>query len=307
MEYETAGDPVTGLKWTRKTTQKIAEELLSIGISVSRTTVGSLLKEMNFSLKVNHKKLATNSGDDRDLQFQYIRHKREKFANLGNPTISVDAKKKELVGQFKNPGAAWNQEPVAVHDHDFRSLAKGIAVPYGVYDVLANEGCIFVGTSRDTAQFAVDAIERWWATQGCRQYPNTTDLLILADSGGSNGSRLRLWKSQLQEKLCDRHGITVTVTHYPPGTSKWNPIEHRLFSEISKNWAGKPLDSYETILKYIRTTTTTTGLKVKAEFVRKKYCTGVKIPDSRMRELNLVHHEILPLWNYTLSPSTNGK
>lgn len=305
MEHETAGDPITGLKWTRKTTQKIACELQSLNIFVSRTTVGSLLKQMNFSLKVNHKKLAANSNNDRDRQFEYIRNQREKFARVGNPVISVDTKKKELVGQFKNPGAAWERAAVAVYDHDFRSLAKGIAVPYGVYNVLANEGHIFVGRSRDTAQFAVDAIERWWRIQGSQQYPTATDLLILADSGGSNSSRSRLWKSQLQQKLCDRHNINVTVTHYPPGTSKWNPIEHRLFSEISKNWAGKPLDSYETILKYIRTTETTTGLKIKAEFVRKKYHTGVKVPESRMRELNIVSHKTFPLWNYTLSPGTN--
>jgi len=305
MEHETAGDPITGLKWTRKTTQKIACELQSLDIFVSRTTVGSLLKQMNFSLKVNHKKLAANSNNDRDRQFEYIRNRREKFARVGNPIISVDSKKKELVGQFKNPGTVWEREAVAVYDHDFRSLAKGIAVPYGVYNVLANEGHIFVGTSRDTAQFAVDAIEQWWRIQGSQQYPTATDLLILADSGGSNSSRSRLWKSQLQQKLCDRHGINVTVTHYPPGTSKWNPIEHRLFSEISKNWAGKPLDSYETILKYIRTTKTTTGLKIKAEFVRKKYHTGVKVADSRMRELNIVSHKTFPLWNYTLSPGMN--
>lgn len=302
MTHETAGDPMTGLKWTRKTTEKIAEELRRLDIDVSPCTVARLLKQMGFSLRVNHKKQAAGSGPDRDEQFVYIAELREKFASKGDPIVSVDTKKKEQVGKFKNPGAAWNQEPVIVHDHDFRSLADGIAVPYGVYDVQANEGAVFVGMSYDTAEFAVDAIERWWRHYGKRCYPKSNRLLILADGGGSNGSRVRAWKVNLQEKLCDRHGLAVTVSHYPPGASKWNPVEHRLFSELSKNWAGRPLDSYETILNYIRSTRTKTGLRVKARLVRKTYEKGITFSDEQMAELALHPHETQPHRNYTLKP-----
>lgn len=306
MEYETAGDPVTGLKWTRKTTRKIAEELKRFGIGVSKNTVGRLLKGMKFSLKVNRKKLSGSSHPDRDRQFRYIQGMREAFAPGGDPVLSVDSKKKELVGPFGNAGVAWRQEPELVNDHDFWSQGKGVAVPYGLLDLQANRGAVYVGTSGNTAQFAVDSLERWWRTEGRSRYPKSRYLLILADNGGNNGSRSRLWKSALQEQLCDRCGLTVTVLHYPPGTSKWNPIEHRLFSQISNNWAGKALTSYETILKYIRTTTTTTGLRVSAHFMRKKYEAGIRIPDSRMRELDLTRHHTLPDWNYTLSPRTSG-
>lgn len=306
MEYETAGDPITGLKWTRKTAEKIADELEGLGIFVSSNTVGRLLKEMDFSLRVNHKKISGDAGPDRNEQFEYIREQCEHAKGEGLPIISVDTKKKELVGQFKNPGVAWTQEPIWVNDHDFRSAAVGIAVPYGIYDLQVNRGSLFVGTSYDTAQFAVESIEKWWRAEGRKHYPNAGDLLILADGGGGNGFRSRLWKSAIQEQLCDRHGLSVTVVHYPPGTSKWNPIEHRLFSEISKNWAGIPLDSYETVLKYARTTTTSGGLKVTSRLVRKKYKKGIRISDERMQQLNIANHDTLPKWNYTLYPTENG-
>jgi len=307
MVHETAGDPISGLKWTHKTTEKIAARLRSLGIVVSARTVAKLLKQMGFSLRVNHKKRSIGSAKQRDAQFAYIAELRERFANDTVPLISVDTKKKELVGQFKNPGAAWHRKPLLVNDHDFRSDALGIAIPYGIYDLRANRGTVFVGTSCDTPEFAVDAIERWWREEGRKRYPNASELGILADGGGSNGARCRWWKHGLQRKLCQGHGLDVTVAHYPPGASKWNPIEHRLFSEISKNWAGRPLDSYETTLKYLRTTTTSTGLRVRALLVRRTYQKGKKVSDAQMNKLPINKHDVHPQWNYTLSPSENGK
>lgn len=305
MRHETAGDPMSGLKWTRKTTKKIADELGNLDIHVSGNTVGRLLKDMDFALRVNHKKLSSGSRsdrDERDEQFVYISELKETFANEGNPIVSVDTKKKELVGNFKNPGTAWSQTPVLVKDHDFRSEADGLAVPYGVYDIQSNQGTVFVGMSSDTAEFAVDSIVSWWRDDGKTSYPDADHLLILADGGGSNAARNRAWKANLQEKICDRFKIAVTVSHYPTGASKWNPIEHRLFSEISKNWAGRPLDSFTTILRYIRTTETDAGLKVKAYLVEKLYEPGVKIPNDQMAALSLRPHDIQPRRNYTLQP-----
>jgi len=302
MEHDTAGDPMTGLKWTRRTTEKIATELRSCGIDVCANTVAKLLKGLQFRLRVNHKKLAGRSQPDRDAQFAYIAEKRETFAQKGLPIISIDSKKRELVGRFKNAGATWSRQPNVVNDHDFRSDADGIALPYGVYDLTANHGSVFVGTSHDTPAFAVDNLVRWWNYRGRHHYKDATELLVLADGGGSNGARTRAWKHTLQERLCDRHGLTVTVCHYPSGASKWNPIEHRLFSELSKNWAGKPLDSYETILNYARTTRTATGLRVNAYLVDTPYPTGVKVSDKEMGQLHLRPHDTQPARNYTLSP-----
>jgi hypothetical protein len=305
MKYETAGDPMTGLKWTRKTTEKIAAALKRLDIHVSANTVGRLLKQMDFSLRVNHKKLSSGSKSkqaERDEQFTYIGQMRGKFARAGQPVVSVDTKHKELVGNFKNPGTVWCKEATLVNDHDFRSEAVGIVSPYSIYDTLANKGYVFVGTSSDTAAFAVDSIEAWWRKEGIRTYPKSKRLLILADSGGSNGARNRAWKAYLQEKLCDHHGISVTVCHYPTGASKWNPVEHRLHSEISKNWAGRPLDSFQTILNYIKSTTTKTGLKVNACLVNKTYETGIKISDEEMDALSLYPHSVQPKRNYTLKP-----
>ena len=302
MKHETVGDPITGLKWTRRTTAKIAAELSALGIKVSDRTVAKLLKKMRFSLRVNHKKLSGASPEERDAQFAHIAELRESFATQGLPVISVDTKKRELVGPFKNAGVAWSRQPVLVNDHDFRSDATGVAIPYGIYDLQANRGTVFLGTTHDSPDFAVDSTEKWWRTEGQRRYRDVEQLAILADGGGSNGATKRAWKYGLQTRLCNRHRLSVTVAHYPTGASKWNPIEHRLFSEVSKNWAGRPLASYETILNYLRTTTTTTGLQVRAHLVRRSYKKGVAITDDQMQQLDMTEDDGLPKWNYTLRP-----
>jgi hypothetical protein len=304
MKHDTAGDPMGGLKWTRRTTAKIAAELSSVGIEVSDRTVAKLLKKMGFSLRVNHKQISnTTCPELRDEQFTHIAELRERFAKQGLPVISIDTKKKELVGRFKNAGNAWDREPELVKDHDFRSEALGIAIPYGVFDLHANCGTVFVGTTSDTPDFAVDCIEQWWRTEGRQRHRDARHLAILADGGGSNSANSRAWKYGLQTRVCNRHDLAVTVAHYPTGASKWNPIEHRLFSEISKNWAGRPLDSYETILNYLRTTTTANGLTVTAHIVPTRYQKGVKINDDQMSQLHITKDETLASWNYTLRPS----
>lgn len=308
MEYETAGDPVTGLKWTKKTTEKIADELRLNGINVCANTVRKLLKKMNYSLRVNHKKKSstvTVTVDERDQQFTYIKDQRKLFSQDSSATISVDTKKRETIGNFKNAGRSWCDKPILVKDHDFRSESDGIAIPYGIYEVLMNIGNIFIGKTYDTPAFAVDSIELWWRLWGKQRYLTSNWLLILADQGGSNSSRSRVWKYLIQQKLCNLHNLSVTVCHYPPGASKWNLIEHRLFSEISKNWAGRPLDSYETMSKYIKTTTTKTGLKVNCHVVDKHYEKGEKITDEQMASLCLKKHVVFPMWNYTLFPQFN--
>ncbi len=303
---------MTGLKWTRKTTEKIAYELKSLGICVGRTTVGDLLKKMNFSLKVNHKNKALGAKKtpearaQRNQQFEYINTLRRQFTDKGKPLVSVDSKKREMVGDFKNNGASWRRKAFQVGDHDFRQYADGVAIGRGLYDMLANEGFMCVGIHHDTPAFAVDCIVKWWKQVGSKTYSGLKELLVLADAGGSNGYRVRAWKYELQRKLCDPYGLCVTVCHYPPGASKWNPIEHRLFSHISNNWRGIPLQSYETILKYIRRTKTKPpngpGLKVRASLDRKKYKNGQKVSDEKMSQLEVKRHDILPLWNYSISP-----
>jgi len=306
MEDETAGDPVSGLKWTRRTTEKISEELQSMGIHTSSNTVARLLKSMKFSLRVNYKKLNTGSATTRatrNQQFGIIRKTRKRFERKGCPVISVDTKKKEMIGLFKNAGTTWRAAPIPVNDHDFKRDAIGMGVPYGIYDSATKRGTVLLGKSHDTPEFAVDSIENWWSSEGRKRYRGMKNLFILADAGGSNSYRSRVWKNRIQQKLCNRYGLTVSVSHYPPGASKWNPIEHRLFSQISKNWAGRPLDSYETALKYIRTTKTTTGLKVSAHFVRKHYPIGVTVTDTQVAELNISTDPALPKWNYTIRPN----
>ena len=307
MEHHTAGDPITGLKWTRKTTLKISQELCKAEIDVSQKTVARLLKELKFSLRVNHKKLAGNSNPHRNQQFEYIYRMRRRCEQGGLPIISIDTKKKEMVGRFKNPGTTWEREPVAVNDHDFKKDARGTAIPWGLYETVAHRGHVFIGTSHDTPAFAVTALARWWTRTGKRRYPQVNRLLILADGGGSNGPRHRAWKHQLQTRFCNRFALKVTVCHYPPGTSKWNPIEHRLFSEVSKNWAGQPLESYETILNFIRTTKTETGLAVTATLLHGDYPIGVKTSEAQMAEVRLHRHRVLPMWNYTLVPAPASK
>jgi len=303
MRHDTAGDPITGVKWSRRTTRKIAEELAALGIAVSKNTVGRLLKNMDFKLRVNRKQIASTKNPDRNQQFLYMGEQRERFASQGLPILSVDTKKKEQIGNFKNTGTKWDREPVLVKDHDFRSDADGMAIPYGIYDTQANRGAVFVGTSHDTPAFAVDAIAQWWLKEGCQRYPTARELLILADGGGSNGSRCRAWRKAIQDTICTPLGLIVTVSHYPPGASKWNPIEHRLFSQISKNWAGEPLTDIDKILNFIRTTKTETGLTVNAYLLPKSYATGIKVSDAEMRQLNLLPHDMLGRWNYTVRPA----
>jgi len=297
-----------GLRWTRKTTRKVARQLRRLGIRISANTVGRLLRDMGFSLRVNHKALESGNKNPpprrvRNRQFQYINRKRKEFASQGNPIISVDTKKKEKIGKFKNPGVSWQQEAHLVNDHDFLSDAEGMAISYGIFDTEANRGFVAVGTSHETPAFAVDSIALWWKRCGRSMYPKAEELLILADCGGGNSARARAWKYHLQHRLCDALGLTITVCHYPPGASKWNPIEHHLFSHISNNWAGIPLESYKTVLNYIRTTKTDTGLRVRAQLVRKSYDKGERISNSEMADLVLKPHKTLPRWNYTLAPS----
>ena len=307
LEHETAGDPIKDLKWRRRATRKIAQQLRRLKIRVSASTVRRLLKQMGYSLRVNHKKLESGNKNPpprrvRNQQFAYIERQRKQFLVQGNPIISIDAKKKEMIGNFKNPGAGWEKQPQLVMDHDFRSDAKGMAVPYGIYDPVQNQGFVVVGTSYETPAFAVDAVTLWWKSYGQRMYGRAKELLILADSGGGNSARSRGWPYHLQQKLVNPHRLTVSVSHYPPGASKWNPIEHRLFCQISKNWAGQPLKSFQTALNYIRTTTTLTGLKVRARLLRKKYEKGERISAQEMKHLALTRHKTLPKWNYTLRP-----
>lgn len=307
LKHETAGDPMSGLKWTRKTTQKIAAQLQRLKISVCPKTVARLLKQMGYSLRVNHKRIESGNKhppprEVRNRQFEYISRMRRAFARRGSPIISGDAKKKEKVGNFKSNGASWEKKPYAVNDHDYPSDAVGMAIPYSIYDTMANLGFVVVGISHETPAFVVASIALWWQVCGRKMYPQAKELLILADCGGGNGARLRAWKYHLQCELCDRYGLTITVCHYPPGASKWNPADHRLHSEISKNWAGKPLCSYETVLKYIRTTKTATGLRVRARMMRTRYETGEKITDAQMVQLQLTRRKINPDWNYVLTP-----
>jgi hypothetical protein len=308
MEYDTAGDPISGCKWTRKTTKKIAQQLKRAGITVSPKTVGKLLKKMDYSLRVNLKTLESGlrkppEPRQRDQQFCYIRRQIEAYRMQGWPVISVDTKSRELMGPFHQSGKIWAQGPIKVFDHDFPSDSNGVAIPYGIYDFCRNEGFVCVGTSRDTSEFAVDSICTWWLKAGTNHYHNAERLLILADCGGSNGYRTRLWKHQLSVAFCNRFNIQIKVCHYPPGSSKWNPIEHRLFSFISNNWSGQPLFDYETILKFIRTTKTTTGLKIRALLNTKIYQKGKKITDREMNEIDLQRYTLRPNWNYSISPS----
>ena len=302
---ETAGDPMTAPKWVRSSLRSLRERLAAAGHPVSRPTVGRLLRKLDYSLHVNSKQLEARAHRaDRDVQFTYIAEQRAAFAAGGWPTISVDTKKKELVGNFKQAGRAWSRAPIAVNVHDFPGDALGRAVPYGIYDLTHNRGTVSVGTSADTPAFAVDAIAGWWQRQGRTAFPDADRLLILADAGGSNGYRARMWKERLQTVLCDRLGLTVTVCHYPIGCSKWNPIEHRLFSFISGNWAATPLQTWDVVLAAIRGTTTTAGLTVDAVLNPVRYQTGWTVTDAGMQALMLEPHAVCPSLNYTLRPRT---
>jgi hypothetical protein len=293
-----------GRLWTGKRLREITDELAKLDIIVCPNTVRRLLDQLGYGLHANAKSMAVGS-PDRDEQFAYMEEEKKQFLKRGLPIISVDTKKKELIGNFKNPGRVWSQRATPVNDHDFRSQGLGMAIPFGVFDPVRNDASIYVGATHDTPQFAVENIARWWRSSGRRHYPDASHLLILADSGGSNGARVRMWKWALQEQLADRFGLEVTVCHFPTGASKWNPIEHRCFSEISKRWAGIPLDSYSTVVRLIGSTTTKTGLQVRSQLITKRYETNQKVSDVQMRTLNIDRHQILPVWNYSISPREN--
>lgn len=303
VEPETAGSPMTKRKWVRSSLRKLSQQLGELGHVASAPTLSRLLAKHDYALHVNAKeKEAGSQHPDRDAQFQFIEQQKKTFLSQGQPVISVDTKKKELIGDFKNAGRVWCKEPIEVNVHDFLTAAVGRGAPYGIYDPTRNEGAVYVGRSADTPEFAVSAIAQWWTEHGREHYRDATRLLILADGGGSNGFRARLWKEQLQSQLSDRLGLTVTVSHYPPGCSKWNPIEHRLFSHISTNWAGQPLRTFETMLGYIRHTTTSAGLKVTAKLLEGVFEVGKRVTDAVMESLNIEHPAERGQWNYTLHP-----
>jgi hypothetical protein len=302
VEGETAGDPMSDQKWQRSSLRRLSVQLTEQHLPISHTTVGRLLVQLNYSLKANVKRFAGAAHPDRKEQFEYIERQKQTFLAAGLPVISVDTKKKELIGNFKNAGRTWSVEADQVNDHDFAQDALGKAIPYGIYDLADHLGYVYVGTSADTPQFAVEMIARWWQAEGQVQFPGAAQILILADAGGSNGCRPRLWKQQLQAHLADHLGLDVTVCHYPTGASKWNPIEHRLFGPISINWAGKPLRSFEAMLAYIRGTVTESGLQVKAFLIDQVYEKGRTVSTAAMHDLNIQFAAVCPRWNYTIRP-----
>jgi hypothetical protein len=299
----TRGDPMSILRWTSLSTRQIAKALKNEGKRVSHETVAKLLRQLGYSLQANMKTKEGSRHIDRNAQFQYINEIAGWFLQSRSPVISVDSKKKELVGDFKNNGREWRPqgEPERVRVHDFIDKEQGKAIPYGVYDVGANEVWVTVGIDHDTAEFAGRALITWWKHLGKKRYPKTKKLLVTADGGGSNGARSRLWKYALQ-KVANKIGIEITMCHFPPGTSKWNKIEHKMFSFISMNWRGRPLINHEVILKLIGSTTTKSGLRIKCGLDRRKYLTGKKISKEMFKEINIFPHEFHPDWNYSIKP-----
>jgi hypothetical protein len=303
VEPVTAGDPMSAQKWVRASLRYLSRRLGEAGHRASPPTVRRLLDDRGYRLHANTKQLEAGAAHpDRDRQFRYLAAQRQAFRAAGRPQISVDTKKKELIGRFKNAGRVWSPAAEVVNAHDFRQDALGRAVPYGIYDLAHNRGTVYVGQSADTPRFAVDMLARWWVDEGQAAFPEASELLILADGGGSNSARSRVWKQQLQAQLCDRYGLAVTVCHYPTGCSKWNPIEHRLFGPLSLNWAGQPLATWDTLLSSLRGTTTATGLTVRAALDDGSYQTGERGSDAELATLNLTHHDLCPSWNYTLRP-----
>jgi len=305
LDQTTGGDPQRARKWSRRSLRWLSWQLREQGYQACPRTVGRLLRDLGYGFRSNQKQVEgvkPESAQRRDAQFGNITALRAEFTTAGLPILSLDTKKKEHVGTFKNAGQEWCQAPQRVNLHDFPQAASALAVPYGIYDVTRNRGTVYVGTSADTAEFAVAAVRRWWEEEGRRAYPGARRVLLLVDSGGSNGYRSRLWKQQLQEKLCNGLGLEVVVCHYPPGCSKWNPVEHRLFSQISINWAAQPLRDLTTMLQLIRGTTTSTGLRVRARLLLRKFATGIKISNRVMRQINLVRAAICPDWCYTIKP-----
>jgi transposase len=304
VESSTLGDPMSPLLWTCQSTTQLAAVLAKEGNSISPDTVGRLLAEMGYSLQANRKTLEEGANHpDRDEQFRYLNRRVRGFLRRGDPVISVDTKKKELIGRYANKGRQWRPRgsPEKVKIHDFIDPEEPKAIPYGIYDLARNQGWVNVGCDHDTASFAVASIRRWWQSMGRKEYPRSWRLLICADSGGSNGYRVRLWKYELQT-FADETPLEMVVCHLPPGTSKWNKIEHRLFSHISMNWRGRPLVSHEVVVKLIGATMTKTGLKVKAKLDKRKYPLKVKVTDDQMRSLNIEPHKFHGEWNYTIRP-----
>ena len=303
VEPLTRGDPESPLRWTCKSTSRLAEELRNQGHQVGERTVAMLLHRAGYSLQSNRKVREGSSHPDRNAQFEHINNQVLAFQRYGQPVVSVDTKKKELVGDFRNVGREWRPqgEPDEVRVHDFQDPALGKAIPYGVYDVTNNQGWVSVGIDHDTARFAAEAIRRWWRKMGAKRFPDAKRLLITADGGGSNGSRCRLWKVALQD-VADKIGLELRVCHFPPGTSKWNKIEHRLFCHITQNWRGKPLVSHEVIVNLIANTTTKKGLKVRAELDTNRYETGVKVTDTQLAAVRIKKADFHGDWNYIILP-----
>lgn len=306
VEPISRGDPASPLRWTCKSTRRLAKELADNGHPISHVKVGQLLSDMNYSLQGTRKKMEGKSHPDRNAQFEFINEKVKDFQHRNQPVISVDTKKKELIGRFANAGREYQPKgkPEEVETYDFLSLAIGKGIPYGVYDLANNQGWVSVGTDHDTAQFAVSTINQWWKQMGKLVYPAAKELLITADGGGSNGSRNRLWKYEIQQFVNETE-ITVAICHFPPGTSKWNKIEHRMFSHITKNWRGRPLMSYGVIVNLIANTTTEAGLKINAALDESQYPTGIKVTDKEMKDLNIEKEQFHGEWNYTVRSNKN--
>jgi hypothetical protein len=305
---EVAGDPMSEKRWVRSSLEHVSRSLKAEGYAVCGQVVGRLLRKLGYSPKANERKQGQSRPNcpERDEQFRYIASQRETFSVSGWPIISVDNKKKELIGNFRNDGKVWCKKAEEVDEHDYPSAAECRAVPFGVYELIRNRGHVYVGVSNDSPEFAVVSIASWWEQEGRAAYPGADRLLILADSGGSNGCRARAWKCNLQVLVSDRFGLTLTVCHYPTGCSKWNPVEHRLFSQISKNWAGRPLRSLEIMLGYIRGTRTETGLAVTAHLDEEFYRKSVRYTLKDVDQISLKSHDVCPQWNYTISPQSNS-
>lgn len=308
VESTTRGDPQSPLQWTSKSLRKLSMELHSKGHKASHMIVRNLLLEMGYSLQANRKTDEGSTHCDRDMQFEHINQQAKDFQKENQPVISVDTKKKELVGNFKNNGQEWKEKGKAdnVNVYDFPEKGKGKAIPYGVYDITENKAWVSVGIDNDTAEFAVETIRKWWMVMGSKCYPNAKKILITADGGGSNGARVRLWKTQLQ-KLADEMSMDISVCHFPPGTSKWNKIEHRLFSQITKNWRGRPLVSYEVIVNLIKNTATQTGLEVKCELDKNQYQKGIKISNNEFKIVKIKRNDFHGEWNYTICSKQHRK
>jgi len=302
LKDSTAGDPMGGLRWTHKTLRSLAAALRRRGVRIGRGTVARLLREQKYSLRTNRKRLAKTKDPERNRQFRVLTRRRRHFQRHGWPVISIDTKKKEWIANFRNPGRTWRRQHRDVLDHDFPSWADGRAIPFGVYDIARNTGHVVVGIAHETATFVAHAVRSWWLSEGQRDYPEATRLAIEADCGGGNSPRIWEWRVGLQ-RLADEFGLTITVGHFPQGASKWNLIEHRMFNLISANWAGEPLVSYELMLKFIRSTRSSTGFRCRAVVDKTFYPTKVKVGEEAKARVRMTRHRVLPQWNYTIRPN----